>query len=758
MSWSTAGKSAGLTETELHQVKWLMGGMLALIAQWALLSIGFNGSNLMAPLAFLLVVVLLRPGLPGMLPPLFWKALTPALILFILLDFAVNLREGTTIESILRMTALLAFVRALQYRKRREELQLALLCLFALVITGVLTTSLTFALQILLFTPLAMVYLFLVNLLESGKNRVLTREDWRRFEWRGLLRRLGHSLDLRFLSVASLLFLAMAGIGTVIFMAIPRFDFNQGLNFLQMEASGTVGFSDRVGFGEINALSTDNALAMSVEPPSREVVPDRPYWRILVLDRHLGGDFMASSMADTRPYGESGEGNRYASLWRAGPAYAEGSWLVWLEPGVSRYLPLLGPFSELRFSKSVKFTVDEERLMVKQSSPGIDVLAYRVDQMASTAVLPATPREVRVLAGAKAIPAQRGQGRQDTIKYPLTTLEVPDDPEKLAYLREVNREITGGRDLPMQAYAEAASQWLMSNYRYDFEDSATYGESRYPIIDWMQTADRGWCEHFAASLVMLARAYDIPARMIAGFAGADWNDAAGYLLVRQNNAHAWVELFDGENWRRYDPTPVGDASLLGPGSQNAALASTLGTYSGWQAWVDSLRMAWYRRVVNFDQTDQQDLAEDVRSSTEEAMIWWQARRDSSSAGRHEGRTGGWSWRRLLWTALWLCGGAALFLLGRLLWQRLGLLTWGRSPASRRRQIERSRRQASRVLRRFGPASRRWEHEGPSAEIRQQWRQTREALLAIRFGDLSQTEDPEQIFRQARRLLSRPARG
>ena len=45
-----------------------------------------------------------------------------------------------------------------------------------------------------------------------------------------------------------------------------------------------------------------------------------------------------------------------------------------------------------------------------------------------------------------------------------------------------------------------------------------------------------------------------PVRMVTGFLGHDQPEGLGYVLVRQEHAHAWIDVHDGEQWRTLDPT------------------------------------------------------------------------------------------------------------------------------------------------------------------------------------------------------------
>ncbi len=65
----------------------------------------------------------------------------------------------------------------------------------------------------------------------------------------------------------------------------------------------------------------------------------------------------------------------------------------------------------------------------------------------------------------------------------------------------------------------------------------------------------GYCEHFSSSFVFLSRAGGVPARVVTGYQGGEFNDVSGEFEVRQLNAHAWAEVYlDGKGWVRYDPT------------------------------------------------------------------------------------------------------------------------------------------------------------------------------------------------------------
>lgn len=96
-------------------------------------------------------------------------------------------------------------------------------------------------------------------------------------------------------------------------------------------------------------------------------------------------------------------------------------------------------------------------------------------------------------------------------------------------------------------------------------------ESVDPLEHFISVGRKGHCELFASALVMMLRSQGIPARLVVGYKGGDWNAVGHYYLIRQKHAHAWVEVLltadqvpaeeiagtpSGSGaWYRLDPTP-----------------------------------------------------------------------------------------------------------------------------------------------------------------------------------------------------------
>lgn len=114
------------------------------------------------------------------------------------------------------------------------------------------------------------------------------------------------------------------------------------------------------------------------------------------------------------------------------------------------------------------------------------------------------------------------------------------------------------RQLRQRAESDAAfvdatlAMFRREEYFYTLEPPRLERDS---VDDFLFNTRRGFCEHFASAFTMLARAAGIPARLVTGYHGGEFNPMGGYLIVRQSDAHAWSEVWlEGRGWTRVDPT------------------------------------------------------------------------------------------------------------------------------------------------------------------------------------------------------------
>lgn len=135
--------------------------------------------------------------------------------------------------------------------------------------------------------------------------------------------------------------------------------------------------------------------------------------------------------------------------------------------------------------------------------------------------------------------------------------------------------------------------------------------SRDPYDEFLFETKRGFCEHYAGSFALLMRAAGIPARVVTGYLGGEVNPLSRELLVRQADAHAWVEVWlEGRGWIRIDPTSA-VSPLRIDGGINAALgpigvfpsliaADKLGVLASLRYAWDAMNSQWNQWVLGYN--------------------------------------------------------------------------------------------------------------------------------------------------------------
>jgi len=66
---------------------------------------------------------------------------------------------------------------------------------------------------------------------------------------------------------------------------------------------------------------------------------------------------------------------------------------------------------------------------------------------------------------------------------------------------------------------------------------------------------RGYCDYYATTMVVLARAAGLPARLATGYVGGAFDEGSSRYLVTADLAHSWPEVyFPGYGWIPFEPT------------------------------------------------------------------------------------------------------------------------------------------------------------------------------------------------------------
>ena len=713
--WATISRRASdqpLTAGELHLLRWGLGCVLALVSVWGTFFFELNGRELLAPVTALLLAVFTWPQLPGRLPALVWRLVFPGLILFVATDMALN---GEPLAAMLRLNVLLIAVRAAGPRRPREDQQLVVLCLFLVVVAGVLTMAIGFALHILLFTALALPYLLAITL--SGVAGPET-DGWLLGGWRLLLARLWRQTDWRVVGAAAALYLLVVALATVLFLVMPRFQIENSLGFLQLKNRRSFsGFSETVKLGEVSEIALDTSTALRAELSDPAQVPALPYWRMVALDQYRDGTFSTSRGLSRLDHdlGETRELVGLRTKARPGPV-----WTFYLEPGISRYLPLTGEFKVMRFreSRALKANVAAATLALRQEPQSM--FAYRVEGLDLAGVQADADLHAEVVAAA---------APGAVVEYPRTLLEVPAGEANSRVLDAIVREITGGAPASAAEFVPRALNYLERQHRYSLRSALPAG-AEDPLVRWLSGSTPGHCELFAGAFTLVARRAGFPVRVITGFKGGAWNAFEQYFMVRNSDAHAWCELLDEHGrWVLVDPTP----GAVAEAKQAAVMAGRAAEVdSSWAARLDALRMLWYRRIVNFDRNAQDEAVESLKAAsrrTGQALIEWM---DRHGRALRDWLLQPWDLKRIAFSVGLALGGAGgLWLLWR--WRHFWRLRWLRHG-----KMDPVRREAGRWLRRLAPVG----EADPAYPV---WRE----LQRLRYGPEQRGGGVAAVFRRAR---------
>ncbi|MCC5023653.1 MAG: DUF3488 domain-containing protein [Candidatus Synoicihabitans palmerolidicus] len=320
-------------------------------------------------------------------------------------------------------------------------------------------------------------------------------------------------------------FVAMVVVSGLLFLAIPRFDMQSSL-FIDRLINRTTrtGFSDHIRFDEVTDITQDNSLAFSVDGTDPTAMPAVPYWRTVVLDEYTGEGFRMSEayrrqLNGYRPLARQFNGQ--GRFWHDAP-----TWTIYMEPGISRYLPLLGNFHRMLFTEPQTFSLsDELRIVALQRDPP-KMFAYQPWSMETTG-------ELKHVTFA----LQRRDGKLSGQAF--TALPAaPATRERLTSLLDAIAAPSGSN---AREFARRVVQWLGEIHPYSLTSSVPAG-SGDTIVRWLYSDTLGHCEFFAGSFVLLTRSAGYPARLVTGFRGGSWTDFSGSFTVR--NAHAWCEIFD----------------------------------------------------------------------------------------------------------------------------------------------------------------------------------------------------------------------
>ncbi len=382
------------------------------------------------------------------------------------------------------------------------------------------------------------------------------------------------SLFLKSLPLAAFLFFVLPRLGPLWVLNIPTSD-------------GVIGLSDSMSPGQIAELGKSNELAFRVKFNSDVPRKQDQYWRALVLDYFDGETWSQRYQPEIN--------------WQPNNVYFDSKnedivdYEVLLQPHDEKWLFSLGVASPVSTGIGVS---EDARLISKRSIHGQSEYHARssLTQPMQQHSLPALSKN----------------------HY----LQVPSKGNERT--RQFAQNLK--RQFPSVAGFTYALQQYFNTTEFFYTLEPGILDSGNTIDEFLFESKKGFCAHYAGSLVFMMRSVGIPARVVIGYLGFEENPVADYYSVYQYNAHAWVEIWvKGSGWIKIDPTGWVAPERIEKGLEEAVKQEFVG-FSSSSPWlrnmrnqINALNYYWNDWMLNYKGAAQQQLMSKMfgqRSETE----------------------------------------------------------------------------------------------------------------------------------------------
>ncbi|GAA0687106.1 protein-glutamine gamma-glutamyltransferase TgpA [Marinobacterium maritimum] len=355
---------------------------------------------------------------------------------------------------------------------------------------------------------------------------------------------------------------------------------------------GTTGLSDELSPGDVSKLAQSSELAFRATFAGDVPPPEQRYWRSLVLSEFDGRRWTRPAMQIRR---------------------------------------------QLRPEKLTPLSVAQNYDVIMEASrrPWLVALDQPVSAGRGVRMTP-----VRTLRADQPLERRRQYRVESVAEYQLQPLLTSQ--EKQRYLQLPLGGNPKSRTLARQLLVEGGGEasrvisLLLERFNRTFIYTLEPGYlGRDSVDQFLFETQQGYCEHFASATTFVLRSAGIPARVVTGYQGGEWNPYEGYLQVRQYDAHAWVEYWlPGHGWQRLDPTAAVAPERIRSSAQDFFRANEsrfsgvgLGLNTGWlrnlRQRYDAFNYGWHRWVLNY-QGQQANLLHDWLGGGEQwrkALAW-----------------------------------------------------------------------------------------------------------------------------------------
>ena len=522
---------------------------------------------------------------------------------------------GTTAVMVIgKFLVLLQLIKLWEQRANRDYAQLIVLSLLLMVAGSINTTSLLFAIVLIVFLFLALYCSLLFHLkAESDTARTTHALPVERLSPTTLRqdeRFLGRSMRrlTAFVSVTAVM------TAVVVFLLFPRGAGAGMFAPLQFRPSQALtGFSESVNFQGLARITQNQAEVAKVEVWRNDQPVDGTETLLLrgiTLDQYNTQENSGSGQWEwvrtINRYDQPHTVSKNEPWTLAPPAAPKGDryrQVVRLQPTGTRALFTVGAAFQITPKTHLRLRYNTADATVKTEEPLTREIAYEVVATDELPVLRAPGAALMRRLRARPVSARI----RDYVRNPDVSGTAPDG----ASLAEQRKPLEYVSPVD-EAIASSIEQHLQSQFVYtlDLTDAEKLSSDDDPMVAFLYDLKRGHCEYFAGAMALMCQSLGMQARVVNGFKCEEFNELGGYYIVRQSHAHSWVEVLtlgpDGApRWRTFDPT-----SATEDGAARAGL---------WQKvkhLFDFLEFTYAKSVIAYDYENRENLMSGVNHAVQ----------------------------------------------------------------------------------------------------------------------------------------------
>ncbi len=465
------------------------------------------------------------------------------------------------------MILILAAIKLLQKKSDKDWIFLYIISFFLVLLAAGLSISPLYLASFILYLLFSICAIILFEIRKTS--RIIKNFRFRQTKF----------LRLSLTAISLLILIVFSA--APLFFILPRVG-GSGSGNNSNDLSAITGFSDSVRLGAIGRLKQNDEVVMRarLDKMSEENLKDLR-WRGIALDTFDNKNWRKSKILDEKP-----NIKKEKDFFVFGYSSTEEDitiQTIYLEPIDTPILFTLARPVAIQGNISNIYIDSEDSVSFSRNS--FDRLNYKVFSDRS---LPDTEN----------LRADNANYKTDSQQY----LQLPYDIDER--ISQLTKQITEN-SINRYDKSKAVEKYLQTKFGYSLDMKAGGDQ---PVADFLFNVREGHCEYFATAMAIMLRTQGIATRIVNGFQQGEYNETADVFVIKQKDAHSWVEVyFPNKNvWVPFDPTPFA-------GQSNAGISNS-GIIGNFNKYIEALETFWIQYFVSYDNQEQRSLMRSFKNS------------------------------------------------------------------------------------------------------------------------------------------------